>query len=158
MKSRAIVLALATAALSLGSLAYAHDDGRGDYRDWRQAQHRQYQENWFYQQQLQNQPQQYDRRLYEQRQYEPRHSQPQYNHGGYQSGYPGQGAARVPHYRRGEYLPHQFRQRQYYVNDWNARRLYAPPQGYQWVQADDSGDYLLVAMATGLIANLILNQ
>ena len=36
-------------------------------------------------------------------------------------------------------------------------RLYAPPRGYHWVQAD-SGDYLLVAIATGLIANLLLSQ
>ena len=108
---------------------------------------------------MQNQQRQFDQRLYERRHHdEPRNIQPQYNYGGSPYTYRNQRDARAPHYRQGEYLPYQFRQRQYYVNDWHARRLYAPPQGYQWVQADDSGDYLLVAIATGLIANLILNQ
>ena len=157
MKSRAIALALTVAALGFSSLASARD-GR-EYRDWRQAQHRQFQENWFYQQQLQNQREQFAQRIYDQRRrHEPRYAQPQYDRRAYSSGYAGQRGARAPHYRRGEYLPPHFRQRQYHVNDWYARRLYAPPQGYQWVQADDSGDFLLVAIATGLIANLILNQ
>lgn len=153
MKPRFIALALATAALGLGSLAHADEDG---YRDWRQAQHRQFQENWFYQQQLQNQRRQFDERSYEWRhRHEPGYVQPQY---GPAYAVPNQWSARVPHYRRGDYLPYQYRQRQYHVDDWYARRLYAPPQGYQWVQAGDGGDYLLVALATGLIANLILNQ
>lgn len=57
---------------------------------------------------------------------------------------------------RGGYVPQEYRHARYYVNDWNAYNLYAPPYGYQWVQTD-TGDFLLMALATGLIANLLLN-
>jgi Ni/Co efflux regulator RcnB len=68
------------------------------------------------------------------------------------------GDARRDHrFQRGEYLPsHEWRQA-HSVHDWRARRLYAPAPGYGWVQAD-TGDYLLVALATGLIANILIAQ
>jgi Ni/Co efflux regulator RcnB len=59
-------------------------------------------------------------------------------------------------FHRGGYLPYQYRSHSYYVNDWHAYpRLYAPPYGHQWVNVD--GEFLLVAIATGLIANALLN-
>lgn len=61
-------------------------------------------------------------------------------------------------YKRGGYIPVQYRQSRYYVTDWRAqRRLYAPPRGYRWVRSDNS-DFLLVAIATGVIANIILSN
>ena len=62
-----------------------------------------------------------------------------------------------PRYYRGDYVPYEYRDRRFYVNDWRAHRLAAPPRGYQWVETD-TGDYLLMALATGLIANLVLNS
>ncbi|MGZ8291353.1 MAG: RcnB family protein [Telluria sp.] len=59
--------------------------------------------------------------------------------------------------RRGEYLAHHYRGSRYVVSDWRGRRhLYAPPRGHQWVQAGN--DYLLVALATGVIAQVLLNN
>ena len=58
--------------------------------------------------------------------------------------------------RRGGYIPYENRSRQYYVSDWRGHHLSATPRGYQWVQV--GSDYVLIALATGLIANLILNQ
>lgn len=59
-----------------------------------------------------------------------------------------------PRYYRGGYLPYEYRNSGYYVNNWNAYPgLYAPPYGHQWVQV--GSDFLLVALATGLIANLL---
>jgi len=58
--------------------------------------------------------------------------------------------------QRGGRLPSQYRNRQYVVNDWRGHRLSAPPRGYQWVQT--GSDYVLVAAATGLIAQILLNQ
>jgi len=52
-------------------------------------------------------------------------------------------AARQPH-------SPQYRSRQYVVEDWRGHRLHQPPHGYQWVQV--GGDYVLVAIATGIIA------
>ena len=47
-------------------------------------------------------------------------------------------------------------QRRYVVNDWSRQGLRAPPRGYQWVRENNnSGDYLLVAAATGLIASIL---
>lgn len=62
----------------------------------------------------------------------------------------------APRFHRGGYLPHEYRSRGYYVSNWNAYpRLYAPPHGYQWMNVN--GDFLLVALATGLIANALIN-
>ncbi len=99
MRSRVIALAVAAAALGVGSLAWAHDDGR-EYRDWRQAQQRQFQENWFYLQQLQNDRERFAERLYERRQRaETRHGPPQYDGYGYPYEYPGRWDAPAPRYR-----------------------------------------------------------
>lgn len=58
-----------------------------------------------------------------------------------------------PRFYRGGLLPYEYRQPAYYV-DWRSYPgLYAPPYGYQWV--DVGGDLLLVALATGLIANAL---
>lgn len=64
--------------------------------------------------------------------------------------------ARGPQFRRGGYIPGEFRHRQYHVVDYNAYRLSAPPRGHHWVQV--GADYVLIAIATGLIASIVLNQ
>lgn len=57
---------------------------------------------------------------------------------------------------RGGYVPRDYRSKQYVVNDWRAHRLSAPPRGYHWVQV--GGDYVLAAVATGLIMQILLNN
>ena len=64
--------------------------------------------------------------------------------------------ARGPQFHRGGRIPAEYRNRQYVVNNWRAHRLYAPPRGQQWVQV--GSDYALIAIATGVIAQLILSQ
>ncbi|MES2017850.1 MAG: RcnB family protein [Pseudomonadota bacterium] len=54
---------------------------------------------------------------------------------------------RLTQYNRGDY---------YVVSDWRSRRLHAPQRGYQWVQAGN--DVALVAIATGIIASVLLNH
>ena len=63
-----------------------------------------------------------------------------------------------PHteWRRGGRVPTEYRGRNYVVNDWRAYRLQQPPRGYQWVGV--GGDYVLAAIATGLIAQIIAGQ
>jgi Ni/Co efflux regulator RcnB len=59
----------------------------------------------------------------------------------------------APRFYRGGYLPYTYRQPTYHVN-WRAYNgLYAPPYGYQWVQVGN--DFLLIALATGLIATAV---
>jgi Ni/Co efflux regulator RcnB len=58
--------------------------------------------------------------------------------------------------RRGERLSSGYGS-YYVVNDWQRhQRLYAPQRGYQWVQV--GSDYALVAIATGIIAQVLLNN
>ncbi|WP_336966022.1 RcnB family protein [Acinetobacter pittii] len=45
-------------------------------------------------------------------------------------------------FKRGERIPAQYRHSRYYVSDWRAHRLYAPPRGYHWVKTPNQ--YLLV--------------
>ena len=68
----------------------------------------------------------------------------------------GRGAGPDHNFRRGGRLPSEWRSRQYVVDDWRGHRLSAPPRGYHWVQT--GGDYVLVAIATGIIASILLNQ
>lgn len=75
---------------------------------------------------------------------------------GPQHGPQDRGAGPDHNFRKGGRLPSEYRSKQYVVNDWRSHRLSAPPRGYQWVQT--GGDYVLVAVATGLIAQILLNQ
>lgn len=54
----------------------------------------------------------------------------------------------------GSPLPPGYQGEVYVVNDWQSRGLYAPPQGYAWRYVD--GQYVLVAVATGIIAATFL--
>jgi Ni/Co efflux regulator RcnB len=56
-------------------------------------------------------------------------------------------------WRRGSYLPPYYRG--YVVNDYYSYRLRPPPRGYHWVRVNN--EYLLVAIATGLIFDIIAN-
>ncbi|MDO8906521.1 RcnB family protein [Hydrogenophaga sp.] len=64
--------------------------------------------------------------------------------------------ARGPEFKRGRYIPREYRNRQYVVVNHHHHRLTAPPRGHQWVQV--GGDYVLIAIATGLIAHIILSN
>jgi Ni/Co efflux regulator RcnB len=63
-----------------------------------------------------------------------------------------------PHheFHRGMRLPREYRNRQYVVDNWRGHHLSAPPRGYHWVQT--GSDYVLVAIATGIILQLILSN
>ena len=66
------------------------------------------------------------------------------------------GAGPDRNFYRGGRLPGEYRNRQYVVDDWRGHRLSAPPRGYHWVQT--GGDYVLAAIATGVILQILLNN
>jgi Ni/Co efflux regulator RcnB len=68
--------------------------------------------------------------------------------------YGDRGAGPDHNFYPGMRLPPQYRHHNYVVNDWRGHHLMAPPPGYYWVQT--GGDYVLVAIATGLIVQLLL--
>lgn len=60
-------------------------------------------------------------------------------------------------FARGKRAPWQYRQPQYYVNDWQTRKLSTPPRGYRWVRNDDN-QFLLIAIASGIISQVFINE
>jgi Ni/Co efflux regulator RcnB len=153
MKSNRIVCLLAAASLGLGSLSAFAQDYRHDRRDnnndrWSQQQDQGRMGNRGDNDRRDNDRR--DRRDNDGRGYDRRDDRRDdrradvYYYG-----------ARGPEGHRGGRLPAQYRGHQYVVNDWRGHRLSAPPRGYQWVQVGN--DYVLAAIATGIIAQLLLN-
>lgn len=71
-----------------------------------------------------------------------------YGHPGYRPGYSA--------WRRGAYLPSYYRGHGYVVNDYYRYNLRSPPRGYYWYRTGN--DYVLAAIATGLIFDVIANR
>ena len=57
---------------------------------------------------------------------------------------------------RGSRVPPQYRGHTYVVSNWRVHRLPSPPRGYHWIQ--NGGDYLLVAIASGVIAQIVFGN
>ncbi len=68
----------------------------------------------------------------------------------------GRGAGPNHAYYPGQRMSAQHRQRQYVVDDWRGHHLSAPPRGYHWVQS--GADFVLVAVATGVILQMLLSN
>jgi len=68
----------------------------------------------------------------------------------------GPGAGPYHNFHRGDRLAAQYRNRQFRVDNWREHHLSAPPRGYHWVQT--GADYVLVAAATGIIAQIVLGN
>ncbi|MEO7885261.1 RcnB family protein [Polaromonas sp.] len=144
MKSKAIVCAIAAASLGFASLSFAQGyDGRGSRGDAPRgevlraspASGNRYVQNPVYPPSYGHDQRGFDRRqARDERRFD---------------------AQRTQFYRGGR-IPNEYRSHQYVVNDWRGRHLHAPQQGQQWVQAD--GNYALIAIATGVIAQLVLNN
>lgn len=67
----------------------------------------------------------------------------------------GPGAGPEHRYHRGGRLPPEARQSVMVVQDWRDHRLDPPPRGHDWVRL--GSDFVLVAAATGIIAQVILS-
>jgi Ni/Co efflux regulator RcnB len=154
MRFRPLVAAMTAGSLLLGNVAaFAQAEVAQDrfnkeqaQRDARRAQgHRE-------DQRATNQ--RYDSRYYQQWD-EGQHRYTPVEHTG--ADWRGRGAGPDHDWYRGSYVPREYRGRNYVVDDWRAHHLYAPPAGYHWVQAP-GGDYVLAAIATGLIASILLNH
>ena len=61
------------------------------------------------------------------------------------------------HYRRGERIEVVYVEPRYYVDDYHHYRLRQPPRGHRWIRTDD-GKFILVAVATGIIADILLHH
>ena len=61
----------------------------------------------------------------------------------------------VPHqqWQRGHAVDPHYRGDRYWVTDWKARHLYAPPRDHRWLYVN--GDYVLMSIASGRIVNIL---
>jgi len=168
MGKKIIVSALVAAAFASGIPAFAQDQYHNDRDSTMQQRDSERHNDW--QDQRSNDVRQdgHDgswqaRRDYEhQRRWEMRHRHDRDGDmaGGwgrtesFNSGYDGAG----PYHdlRRGERLPSRYRTNQYVVDNWRGHHLSRPPRGYHWVQT--GADYVLVAAATGIIAQIMIGQ
>ncbi len=64
-----------------------------------------------------------------------------------------EGAGRYHDLRNGDRLADEYRSRAFVVERWREHNLKRPPRGYEWVQV--GADYVLVATATGAIAEVV---
>lgn len=151
MKSKAIIFAIAAASLGFSAATLARDNDRhGNRDDQPRAQHSgQHHDHYRGQNRFENRQSHRADRLddhWDNRRdesFERRNDRHEYYN------------ARRPEFRRGGYIPRDYRSPQYYITDYRAYHLSPPPRGHQWVQV--GADYVLIAIATGLIANIILN-
>jgi Ni/Co efflux regulator RcnB len=60
-------------------------------------------------------------------------------------------------YRRGERIEVVYMEPRYYVEDYDYYELREPPRGHRWVRTED-GRFILVAVATGIIADILLHH
>ena len=137
MTSKALVYAIALASLGTASLSFAQDHGRNDRRG-RVAEPPRVEQRgpaYGFQPRHDAGPRGFDR------------------HAGYNDR---RFNNRGPQFHRGDRLPPSYRQRGYAVNSWQSHRLHAPAHGQQWVQVGT--DYALIAIATGVIAQLVLGR
>lgn len=65
------------------------------------------------------------------------------------------GAGPKHNWYKGTVLPMPYRGGHYVVSDWHGHHLHAPPRGYHWIHVGD--DYVLAAIATGVIMSVLLN-
>ena len=139
MNSKTVVSAVLAMSLATGGFAFADEHGnRGDGGDRGQAQRGGQQNRGGNEA---RQPNRQDDRGRGNSNYERRDER---------------GAGPNHEFYRGQRLPSEYRSRQYVVDDWRGHQLSAPPRGYHWVQT--GGDYVLVAIATGVILQLLLNN
>ena len=68
----------------------------------------------------------------------------------------GRGVGPNHNWHRGSRIPPAYRTPLYVDKDWRSPRPSAAPRGHYWVQK--GADYLLVAIATGVIAQIIMSR
>ena len=164
MKSKAVACAIMAMSLTLGSSAFAQASNFETQQDANRkagAQRSgQVQRNAPAQRNVQQQRSMQQQRNMQQSRPNNQARQPnrpQYQGNANNYAHQGERGAGPDHqFYRGGRLPPQYRNNQYVVNDWRGHHLSAPPRGYHWVQT--GSDYVLVAIATGVILQLLLNN
>lgn len=152
MTTKAIVFAVAAVCLGSATSAFAQQYD-GDHRNQRYEQRDSRYDNDNRYERHDNGRNEY-RRDHDGRQREWRQDDRRY--APVYSGYSHRGAGPRYDLYQGGRLPSAYYGDRYVVSDWHRYNLGAPPRGMHWVRAGN--DYLLVALATGIIAQVLLNN
>lgn len=139
MNKKIIIATIMAISLTAGSSAYAQGHGHGNDKD-------------------RNSHGQHDRSDRDgDRDHGKRYNQRDNHARGHDNGrHSGRGAGPQHNFYKGERISSEYRHRQYVVSDWRGHRLSAPPRGYHWVQTGP--DYVLIAITTGIIAQIIFSN
>lgn len=140
MKSKVVVCALVALSLTLGGFSFAQGNGYENRNDGERHG-------------LAKAYKQQDQRDKQERKWQQRQDREQMRNNRHWNE---RGAGPEHQFYRGDRLPMEYRSRVYVVDDWRGHYLSAPPRGYHWVQT--GADYVLVAIATGIILQLLLGQ
>ena len=135
MKTKSIVCLAVVASMGLSSVSFAQDRDRDHHGPAARAERHEIR---------------HDRRELRHDRGELRKDRREERHDEYAYG------ARGPEWHRGAHIPRTYRDREYVVSHWEEHHLRRPPRGYEWVQV--GGDYVLVAIASGIIAEILLNH
>ncbi|PKO94333.1 MAG: hypothetical protein CVU16_03255 [Betaproteobacteria bacterium HGW-Betaproteobacteria-10] len=139
MNKKTILAAVMTLAMAFGSAAFADNDKRRGNNGDRGHQAQSHEQNRGWQGRQQDQRGRHDKRSTR-----------------YDNDRHGPGAGRNHDIYRGQRISSEYRNYNYVVDDWRGHRLSAPPRGQHWVQMGP--DYVLVAIASGIIAQIILGH
>lgn len=142
MHKTTLIAALTAASLCLGSVAQAQGRSGGD-DDWKRQNQQHDQRN------DPRQEHRMDRQM-------PGQAMGQRMRNDRPPAMQERGAGPDHNFRKGGRLPREYRDNTYVVNDWRGHHLSAPPRGYHWVQT--GGDYVLIAITTGIIAQILLGN
>ena len=141
MKNKTLISALVSVCLAAGSggaFAQNHDDHRDDHRDDNRAQAEHHDARGDHGDHGDRRNDRNDYHPVEVHRDGPRGAGPRHD------------------MMRGQRISSEYRGNQYVVDDWRGHHLSAPPRGQHWVQT--GGDYVLVAVATGIIAQVLLGN
>lgn len=146
----ALMLALAAAAAPAITMADNHRGGHYGHRDHDRRGHDRYERRW------DDRDHRRDRRHARRDHRDHRYSRPPVvvHHRPVVRHYPAPRHVGPPRWARGHYI-HHYDRPVYVVNDYRGYGLRHPPRGHRWMR-DDRGDLILVAIATGVIVDLLL--
>jgi len=84
----------------------------------------------------------------------PDHHSARAHHQDHHNGHPRRSAGlNPPGWHRGDRLPDGYRDHRHTVYEWHAHRLPPPDRHHRWVSVN--GDYLLIAIASGVILSVV---
>ncbi len=130
---KALLLSTSIAALLLSTTAFASPHGHDKYKHGKHDQSHAYQGHG-----------------YQERGHNP-HDRDRHDNGLHRGQY-------KHAWKRGEHIPRAYMADRYYINDYRTYRLAPPPRGYRWVRPyQDSNEYLLIQVTTGIISQIFGN-